>query len=260
MKPNPLNPEKISPSALYTSHIWVRNRLSPEVFSTPQGRSFYRWMLPIEMMAKLMSVATLEQMLVARHKSMDALVQKKLQSDDSLQVVELACGLSTRSLRLQQAFPNLKFIEADLPAMADSKREIWKSQGNPRQDTVYSCDLLKDQDFDRLAQTLDTNRGIIVLLEGVLSYFSKEQVSDIMHRVYKFARRFPQAYVLCDAHFASNVGGVRGTRLFQFLQSLFCKESKMQLPWQDAGDVEELFGKLEAKAWEIHSSRKNSKG
>ncbi|MCP4445723.1 MAG: class I SAM-dependent methyltransferase [Myxococcales bacterium] len=83
----------------------------------------YHALAPANRLLSLAGKADLESTLLARHRVIDHLLQEAIRAGTVGQVVELAAGLSPPGLRMRRRFPNISYVEADLPAMANTKRE-----------------------------------------------------------------------------------------------------------------------------------------
>ena len=67
--------------------------------------------------------ASLESYLLTRHLAIDALLERAIERGGVTQVVEIACGLSSRGWRFAQRHgERITYVEADLPGMAARKR------------------------------------------------------------------------------------------------------------------------------------------
>ena len=61
----------ISPTAHYTSYVWVRNGLSDPRLQTWQGSCLFYLLEPMMALSRFSGGTTVEQMLLARHRVLD---------------------------------------------------------------------------------------------------------------------------------------------------------------------------------------------
>lgn len=218
---------RISPTAHYTGFVWYRNGLSDPAFATSTGWLLFQILRPANAAYARTGGPTLEQMLLARHRLIDHLLARDIESGRVGQVVEIAAGLSPRGLRFVDRFPDLVYVEADLPDMVARKRGVLDRAGRRDRHHLIEVDALADTGptslADATAGLLDPARGTAVITEGLLSYFDRPAVEGIWARVARFLRGFPHGVYLSDAHLSGEVRGVRGARAFQLALSLFAR-------------------------------------
>lgn len=209
--------------------------MAPPPMKTGLGLWYYLWMQPIEWIAKIKGQATLEEMLVTRHRCIDQLLNERLNSPEDYQVVELAAGLSSRGLRTMQAdtTKNTLYLEGDLDGIIKHKTTIFQAnQWNRSNHHLMVCDLLAPNSYQPLKDKLSVTKKTIVIAEGILSYFDTVTVAFILRECFQLIKHTSGGCFICDAHFSEEVSGVRGSSLFQKIQSNFVK-SPMLLPWQN---------------------------
>jgi len=140
-------------------------------------------------------------------------------------VIEVACGMSPRGWRFAQRYgDSLTYIEADLPEMAERKRRALDEMGS-LSDThrVVDLDALRDEGPHSLAavgSTLDRDRGLAIVTEGLLTYFDHEAVLGMWHRFGRELGRFSAGLYLSDLRLAAS-GPQLNERAFGALLTLF---------------------------------------
>src|SRR4051812_14355151 len=93
----------ISPTAHYTGETWVRNGLSHPGLGTWQGRLFHGTLAVPNAVSRLLGGPSLDGLLLARHRIIDALLDDLIQGGVS-QVIEVACGMSPRGWRFSERY------------------------------------------------------------------------------------------------------------------------------------------------------------
>lgn len=119
----------------------------------------------------------IEDFLLQRHLLIDARLSQAVEREGVVQVVEMACGLSPRGRRFRQRYPQLRYLEADLPPMAARKAALLREQGwlGPEH-AVAAVDILAEDGERSLAALfagLDRQRPLVVITEGLVNYFQR---------------------------------------------------------------------------------------
>jgi O-methyltransferase involved in polyketide biosynthesis len=219
---------RISPTAHYTADVWVRSGLSHPALSTRRGALFHAALTPMNgVYGRLSGRPDLDAMLVARHRALDGLLEREIATGHIGQVVEMAAGLSGRGWRFARRFPDLRYVETDLPDMAAYKRRVLDGAGlrGPNHD-VRPLDALASDGPTSLAAVaaqLDPARGLAIVTEGLLSYLARDAVLALWRRVATTLGRFPHGCYLSDLHLASDVEGMWAAELFRVGLELFAR-------------------------------------
>lgn len=221
------NAASISPTAHYTGYTWFAHGMSHPALVTPQGRFMHTALKPLRGLALLTGTPTLQAFLLARHRVIDLLLSQAIAEGRVSQVIEVAAGLSPRGWRFKQAHGNkLHYIEADLPDMAQRKRDLMRSAGLLTSDhEIVTLDALADTgpaSLDALADRLDPQRGTAIITEGLLNYFDTPTVVAMWQRFGRVLNRFPEGLYLSDIHLHNANKGV-GVQAFKAVLSTFVK-------------------------------------
>ena len=228
--------DAISPTAHYTGEVWRRAGLSDPALGTIEGRLLYESLRPTMALSAALGGDTLEGFLLARHRLIDRLLTERIESGRVGQVVEIAAGLSPRGLRLSRRYPELDYIEADLPAMAARKRAALARAGATHR--VVDLDALADEgarSLARLTSELDPGRGLAIAAEGLLNYFPREATDGIWGRIAAALSGFPDGVYLSDLHLGSaNAGATQ--RAFGLLLGVFVR-GRLHFPYADVEDA-----------------------
>ncbi|WP_137820114.1 class I SAM-dependent methyltransferase [Pseudomonas sp. 2FG] len=194
----------ISPSAHYTGYVWYRHQLAEPAFATPFGRWVHALLRPITWGARVGFGLDIENFLLQRHLLIDARLTAAIEQGGVRQVVEIACGLSPRGQRFCQRYPELRYLEADLPAMAARKRLLLHGQGwLSGRHRVQSVNILAEQGAQSLAALfagLDHNEPVLVITEGLVNYFERPLIEGFWTRLAEQLKQFPQASYLTELY------------------------------------------------------------
>ena len=230
--------DPVSPTAHYTGYVWARNGLSHPELRTLEGRVLFESLRPVMTLNSILGRGSLEQYLLARHQAIDRLLERAIEREGITQVVEIAAGLSARGWRFATRYPELTYIEADLPDMADRKRHaLARIDGRSERHRIVEVDALKDSGPDSLpsiADGLDPAHGLAVITEGLLGYLDTEQVEGIWQRVASTMRRFRAGRYISDVHLSSLQ--TLEVRAFRVVLSAFVR-GRVHLHFHDPGEV-----------------------
>jgi O-methyltransferase involved in polyketide biosynthesis len=194
----------ISPSAHFTGYVWYRHNLSDPAFITAFGRFAHAVLRPLTAVARHGFGLDLEHLLLQRHRFIDACLHQAISQQGVTQVVEIACGLSPRGRRFVQAYPQIRYFEADLPDMAERKRHLlgragWLSQ----QHQVCDVDILAAEGELSLAALfarLDKSQPVAVITEGLVNYFELPVIEGFWTRLAEQLSAFPQGLYLTELY------------------------------------------------------------
>jgi O-methyltransferase involved in polyketide biosynthesis len=210
---------------------------------TPLGGLLHRLLaLPNLAYSVISRQPNVDDMLLARHRVIDHLLERAIESGTVGQVVEVAAGYSPRGFRFARRYPDLIYVEGDLPATAAAKRELLARAGLGRENhhitainaLVDSGDASLDAVADKL---LDPKRGVAIITEGLLGYFSREDVERMWGRFSRCLSRFPAGIYLSDLNFELDVNRRFGARLFRFVLQLFAR-GRVHLHYREPNDAD----------------------
>lgn len=177
----------ISPSAHYTGYLWYRHRLAEPAFVTAFGRFVHKLLWPVTWGARVGFGLDIEAFLLQRHLQIDAQLTAAIEQGGVRQVVEIACGLSPRGRRFCARYPQLRYVEADLPAMAARKRLLLHGEGwLGGEHQVRAVDILAEQGSHSLAALfaeLDRRQPVLVITEGLVNYFPLALIEGFWSRL-----------------------------------------------------------------------------
>jgi len=202
---NRADSEKVSPTAYATGYLWYRHGLSHPGLLIPEGRRIDRRFRFLIRLIKLISGVSLDALMLARHKGIDAVLTRHIESGKVTQVIEVAAGLSPRGWRFKQRFGGrITYVEADLPKMADLKRGLLdRAKLTTPGHRVVTVNALTDSGPDSLqalAESLDPNAGTAVITEGLMSYLDPESARGVWRRIAGALARFPHGVYLSDSY------------------------------------------------------------
>jgi O-methyltransferase involved in polyketide biosynthesis len=218
----------ISPTAHYTGETWVRNGLSHPGLATWQGRLFYDALALPNAASRLLGGPSLEGMLLARHRIIDALLEEQIEGGVS-QVIEIACGMSPRGWRFCERYGSeLTYVEADLPGMARRKCEALAQMDSLSEaHRVVELDALRDGgpgSLEDLVASMDPAAGLAIITEGLLVYLDDETMEALWARLARALEPFSTGAYLADFRFARPGRGIP-ERAFEHLLGAFVRSN-----------------------------------
>ncbi|MES2089981.1 MAG: class I SAM-dependent methyltransferase [Pseudomonadota bacterium] len=215
--------DAISPTAHYTGYTWYHHGMSHPALVTSTGRLMFAALSPMQSLAHLTGVPSLQDVLLARHRILDQLLTQAIDDGRITQVIEVAAGLSPRGWSFKQRYGSkLRYIEADLPDMAERKRTLLHDAGLQRSGhEVVALNALADagpQALSTLARSLDPHQGLAIITEGLLNYFDMPAVLGMWARFSQVLAGFQHGLYLSDLHL-DNVPKSMAIRGFKALVS-----------------------------------------
>ncbi|HKO27054.1 MAG TPA: class I SAM-dependent methyltransferase [Solirubrobacteraceae bacterium] len=219
--------DRIGPTAHYTGYVWARNGLSHRELATTEGRILFDSLQPTMLASRALGGPTLEEYLLARHRAIDALLERAIEREEVGQVIEVAAGLSPRGWRFAQRYgERLVYVEADLPEMAARKRAALERMGSlGERHRVREVDALRDDDgpgsLAAVLAELDDRAGLAIVTEGLLGYLPPDAVAGIWERFANGLGRFSTGRYISDVHMGGTV--TPPVRVFRLLLSGFVR-------------------------------------
>jgi O-methyltransferase involved in polyketide biosynthesis len=200
--------EAISPTAHYTGYVWARNGLSHPALRTVEGRVLYESLRPLMELGSRTIGLSLEPFLLARHRAIDALLEAAIEDGAVSQIVEVAAGLSPRGWRFTRRYgEGITYVETDLAGMVARKRAALDGIGVlSEHHRVVELDALRDRgetSLGALADSLDADRGLAIVTEGLLNYLPADAVRGMWLRFAQTLGRFPAGRYVSDLHLSA---------------------------------------------------------
>ena len=159
---------------------------------------------------------------------LDHLIDQAIRDKGITQVLEIACGMSPRGIRLRQKHSLLHMVEADLPDMAARKALRLMATGRlGDHHQVTPIDILADHGEYQLEKVIDrvfeNNETVIIVTEGLTSYFSLETITLFWRRLAAAMAKRPGSVYLSESYYQPSqpvlnttlklLGGVLGADL-----------------------------------------------
>ncbi len=203
LKKDRLDTSSISFTALYTGHVWTANGLSAPAFRTRMGSVFYHALAPFELVGGKLVGGNIRTFLLQRHHLIDHLVEKAIEEEGVTQILEIACGLSPRGYRFCQRYPQLTYVEADLPDMADRKQQLLARTGSlSAQHQAVPLNVFARDTDDALENVVrdhfDRSKPLLVITEGLVNYFDLPTIDGFWQRLRHVLAEHPTGIYLTD--------------------------------------------------------------
>lgn len=197
--------DAISPTAYATGELWQRLGLSHPALSTARGRRLDRVFRVLLGAIERFSGVSMEALMQARHRGIDAQLSAAIDSGQVSQVIEIAAGLSPRGWRFGSRYgAALTYVETDLPAMATLKRELCERAGwLGDHHRVVTLDALADSgpaSLAAVAASLDPRRGTAIITEGLVNYFDLPTAQRLWRRIADTLGGFDHGVYLADIY------------------------------------------------------------
>ncbi|MFW1953489.1 class I SAM-dependent methyltransferase [Acinetobacter beijerinckii] len=188
----------ISFTAHYTGYIWYQMGISHPALATAKGKTLAALVHPIESWAEKYVGGSMRTTLKQRHTMLDQHLEKLIEQHPDLQVLEIACGLSPRGWWFRQHYPSILYRELDLPDMAATKQAALQQIETDAKD-VLSVDLFTDA-FASAFEVFDPQRPLIIISEGLINYFEKPLLQQLIQAIASYGRNFKELHYLTDIY------------------------------------------------------------
>lgn len=188
----------ISFTAHYTGYIWFQEGISNAALASNKGRWLAKLVSPLERWAENIIGDSMRTTLRQRHGLIDRQLDLFLAEHPDAQVLEIATGLSPRGWRYRQKYPNLVYVEADLPEMAAAKRQALSQIETPAP-RIEAVDLF-GEGFQHLLDSFDTKKPLVIISEGLVNYFTKDMLNDLWTRLATGLKQFSIGVYLTDLY------------------------------------------------------------
>lgn len=247
----------ISFTALYTGQVWYQNGMSAQFFTSPRGNLMYHLMKPVNFVGRHTLGLDLQDLLLQRHHIIDHRIEQLVKEEGVTQILEIACGLSPRGYKLSRKYPDLHYVEADLPDMANRKQALLLAhKGFGPNHKVVHCNILTSGAPDGLdyvmQQVLDPSRPTIIITEGLINYFDLPTISGFWKRLVQLGQTFPNAWYLTDLF--PQHPDVPTRVLVGVAQRLLgvATQAKVNLHFSDQASIEQGFGRCGFRQVDVH--------
>ena len=188
----------ISFTAHYTGYIWYQMGISHPLLATSKGKTLAMIAHPIESWGEKYVGGSMRTTLKERHTMLDDRLRQLIEQSPDLQVLEIAAGLSPRGWWFRQHYPMVDYRELDLPDMAQTKQNALKQMDEKSPD-VLSVDLFTE-DFQKAFDVFDRNRPLVVISEGLINYFTKELLQQLIQSIVDYGKDFKTLHYLTDLY------------------------------------------------------------
>ncbi|WP_130803370.1 class I SAM-dependent methyltransferase [Acinetobacter ihumii] len=188
----------ISFTAHYTGYIWYQMGISHQALATKKGKTLAALVHPLESWAEKYVGGSMRSTLKQRHTLLDDQLKSLIEQHPQLQVLEIASGLSPRGWWFRQHYPEITYRELDLPDMAQTKQAALQQIEADAPD-MLSVDLFT-QEFKQAFDLFDSSLPLVVISEGLINYFDKPLLAQLIQSIAQYGRTFPQLHYLTDLY------------------------------------------------------------
>lgn len=188
----------ISFTAHYTGYIWYQMGMSHPAFATKKGKMLAKLVHPFENWAEKTVGGSMRTTLKQRHKMIDDCLIQLIKQHPDLQVIEIAAGLSPRGWGFRNQYPNLRYIEVDLPDMAQVKKQALIEAGQAEAE-VLAIDLFTPE-LKQLFDLLDPKHPVVIISEGLINYFTKDSLQQLWQSFAEYGKNFTAFHYLTDLY------------------------------------------------------------
>ena len=131
-----------------------------------------------------------QALMIWRNESIDAYVSDFIHQNPTATVVNLGAGLCTRFSRLDNG--SINWLEFDLPDVKD----VWLNFNQETDRHRYYVESIFEDEWINTIKTY-SKEPVIFIAEGLLMYFSKEQVKGLLN---KLISQFPKSELVAEVY------------------------------------------------------------
>jgi len=129
----------------------------------------------------------------ARHKSTISVIKQIVKEKGIRQILDMGSGLSGVGLIMTDLYPDLIFIEVDLPEMIEKKETaVYMINKKLRKSTnlyFFPGDVRDSNEVQKAIAPFDLNKPSIVIMEGLFSYYDDSDKIKILENAKKIQGR-----------------------------------------------------------------------
>lgn len=246
----------ISFTAHYTGQVWARHGLAHPAWQTLLGKGLYTALSPFEWLNGKILGTDIRTFLLQRHLLIDHLLHKAIAKHPHLQVVELACGLSPRGQRFCSQYPALRYLEADLPAMAKQKNHLLGQLGAlSARHYATPVDIFAQGQHSIAAilnQHLRVSAPVLIITEGLVNYFPLATITPVWQQLAKILRQHPAGYYLTDSYLLNEQSFARTIKQLSRILGA-ASRSQVSFHFADTESVAPYFAQQGFSGTQIHN-------
>lgn len=188
---------------------------------------------------KLVPRSRLERIFVKRI-NLSKELDKLIESYEPEQIVELACGYSTRGLIMSRKNSRLVYVETDFSQVIERKKEILKKNKIElkKNHRLMAVDSIKDDLSEKLRSMLDKRKKTLIIAETLTSYLDKEEHEFLVGNILRLLKDFDEgAYLSHEGK--KMISGFFGKMLLLY-RNLIGK-TKSHRHFDDADEIRKYF-------------------
>lgn len=227
--------DTIIPTALHTAY--------PLIFTDiPYAKEMYEGLQSLGFPENLKNEKIAIE-LEARYKLTDKLL---LNCGGESQVIELACGYTTRGLDLCQKHKNMRYVEVDLPQVIETKTKLLKRFTTlPGNFKMVAGNALDFEILNKICKNFDTSKPIVIINQGLMRYLDFDEKRKLAENIYKIISKNGGIWITCDVTPASWVKN-QDKNMSNYNKNLAQVTERNNPSWRfrDRDHVTEFFGEL----------------
>lgn len=125
------------------------------------------------------------------------LINKVIEENNSIQILELASGLLPRGIYYSKK--GIKFVETDLINLVKIKKKILKEL-NAKNNNLFVeiADATKYNELKKACRDFEIKKELCVTNEGLLRYMTMKEKEKIAKNIKKLLKKFGGVWITCD--------------------------------------------------------------
>lgn len=179
------------------------------------------------------------------------LIDKILDKSKIKQVLEIACGYSSRGLRYSNMGYN--YVEMDLEGIISEKKKIIKGIGLENSSlNLVSGNALRCEDFNKACSNFDKG-SIAVINEGLLRYLTFDEKRIVAENIYSVLKKNGGIWITSDVT-PKNFIEIQDDAVPDFNKNLdnITSRNNLNYRFHDINHVKDFFGEIGFEVIEVH--------
>ncbi len=188
---------KIAPTAFFQAYYRTLHDVpyAKEIAAELHAEEKYHEFHGADVQSRLLLAPVFE----ARYKGTDQAIHDYLEKTNTHQIVELASGLSPQGMIYTDRYPDLTYIETDLPEMIATKNALISKVSAHKNDRLLLtiANSLDAKELDKATSILEKG-PVLIFNIGLLSYLGTEEKKTLCKNVQNILSKHGGAWITPD--------------------------------------------------------------
>ena len=177
----------------YTSLFWLREAGVPEAAEYAKATGKQHLLFT----GKIKNFYTLQPVNMLYHEMRYAALNQYIQQNGYKNVMDIACGFSSRGLYM--ARQGIRFVGAEFPAVAVYGNNYLKKCLKPDELKLASYEVADATDKEQMMAAADLMQGpVCITMDGLMMYLTHEQQASVLQNIKAILQKHGGCYITTD--------------------------------------------------------------